>query len=84
MESRFYQELYKGIVIEAGIEIVMKDVPEGVEVTHRENEMAEYIFVQNFGREKAYISLPEGYQCIYGNDKEEMFPLETKVLKKEK
>lgn len=84
MEERFYQDFYRGVAKEAGILGPMEEVPEGVEITCRENENAKYVFVQNFGRSSVCVKIPEGYECIFGSDNEIMNPLETKVLKKKK
>ena len=84
LEERFYQDLYAGIVQEAEIPLKIRELPEGVEVTCRENEETEYLFIQNFARKPVCVKIPEGYECIYGSMEETMNPLETKVLKKSK
>ena len=80
-EKSFFNDLYKSIVKEAKIPVVMENVPDGVEVTTRSGEMADYIFIQNFARNNVTIEIPEGCEVLYGTLDKEMIPLETKVLK---
>lgn len=84
MEEHFYQDFYASIVKEAGIPLKIEVLPEGVELTSRENSEAEYLFIQNFGRSFASVKMPEGYESIYGKANEDMAPLETRVLKRRK
>lgn len=84
VEEKFYQDFYKDIVKEAKIPMIMENIPEGIEVTTRENDLAEYVFIQNFARESVEVKMPEGYESIYGSAEGEMQPLETRVLKKAK
>lgn len=83
-EKAFYEDFYKSIVKEAEIPLLFESLPEGVEVTSRENDKAEYIFVQNFARKPVEVKFPEGYVNMIGSMDEVMSPLETKVLKKTK
>ena len=57
-EQSFYDELYRKIVKEAGIERVIKHIPEGVEVSTRKAADTEYIFIQNFNRQPVEMNLP--------------------------
>jgi beta-galactosidase len=67
-EQGFYDELYRKIVTEAGVERLIKHIPNGVEVTTRKNAENVYIFVQNFNRQPAEINLPtEKYPVWLGD-----------------
>ncbi len=51
MEEAFYEDFYKKLITQKGIEtIINRDIPEGVEVTSRESDEYNYIFIQNFNR----------------------------------
>lgn len=84
LEQNFYQDFYRAVVKEAELPLWIEELPEGVEVSCRENENAEYLFVQNFRRDAVSVNVPEGFTCIYGKAEEMMMPLETKVLKRVK
>ena len=48
-EQAFYDDLYRSICQEAGVKgPIREDLPEGIEVTTRHTDEAEYIFIQNF------------------------------------
>lgn len=83
-ETRFYKDFYKKIVTEAKVELPIEEIPEGVEVTSREKEGVEYLFIQNFARNLVTVKIPDGYEVLYGSREEVMKPLESKVLKKSK
>ncbi len=60
-EQSFYDDLYENLVREAGIICGWNaKIPEGVEVTSRENEEYVYWFVQNYNRAEVEIEIPEG------------------------
>ena len=84
MEPDFYRDFYTRITKEAGVKSVLEFVPEGVSVTVRENETAEYVFIQNYAREAQAVATPNGYEVLYGAQGEILQPLQTKVLKKAK
>ena len=84
MESDFYRDFYTRITKEVGVKSVLESVPEGVSVTVRENETAEYVFIQNYAREAQAVATPNGYEVLYGAQGEILQPLQTKVLKKAK
>ena len=50
----------------------------------KENEDTEYLFIQNFGEKTETVSVPEGYEVLYGSDSEIMAPLTTRILKGKK
>ena len=83
-EGRFYDDLYRKIVQKIDMQLLMEEVPEGVEINRRENSDAEYLFLQNFGRNAVSVEIPNTYECIFGSMSEEMQPLETRVLKRGK
>ena len=82
MELDFYRDFYTRITKEAGVKPILESVPEGVSVTVRENETAEYIFIQNYAREAQTIAIPNGYEVLYGSQDKIFHPLQTKVWKK--
>lgn len=84
-EQGFYDEVYRKIAGEAGVKRTISHIPEGVEVTSRETQDAEYIFVQNFNRQPAEIRLPvEEYPVWLGVYDGTIDRLGTVVLKKKK
>ena len=83
-EQSFYNDFYQKLVQEVGLHGVwMEEIPEGVEVTSRSGEKAEYIFLQNFNRIAVQVNLPEG-KILFGNKNGRMEPLDNIVVKVEK
>ena len=83
-EQKFYDDLYAEIVEKAGVSrILTQDIPEGIEVSSRRGEDAEYIFVQNF-RPETVDFRPEVEDCevLFGEVTGAMAPFSTIVLKK--
>ena len=57
------------------------EIPYGVEVTTRQNETREYLFLQNFTRETTSVSVSwSDYVCLTGNFDGTLAPYETVVL----
>lgn len=84
-DQEFYDDFYAKAAAEAGIELVVSDIPKGVEVTTRENDKAVYVFVQNFNRKTVEVKLPvEEYALWQGEYDGTMKSLSTVVLKKNK
>lgn len=82
-EQSFYDELYRKIVKEAGIERVIKHIPEGVEVSTRKAADTEYIFIQNFNRQPVEMTLPVSeYSVFMGEYDGTIGAYGTVVLKK--
>lgn len=80
----FYDDFYRKIVNEAGIELPVEKIPAGVEVTRRASKEAEYLFVQNFNREPVSMELPIGkYQLLLGDYDGSVARFGTVVLKKQ-
>lgn len=71
-DKEFYEDFIGSLLDKAGIEgVVSGEIPEGLEITTRENETERYYIYQNFGKMAVQPVLPEGkFECIYGNDKE--------------
>lgn len=83
MEQEFYNDFYKAVAKEVKMGLLFAEIPEGVEVTTRENEKAQYIFIQNFSRVCREMALPIGeYELFLGNYKGKLSPLDTIILKK--
>lgn len=67
-EQRFYDDLSRRLVEEQKMEVILPDIPDGVEVTTRENESELYIFIQNYNEFPIAIKLDEDkYSLINGN-----------------
>ena len=85
MEQGFYDDFYEMAAAEANIVSPVKNIPEGIEVTTRENEEAVYVFVQNFSRKEERIVLPtEEYPLWMGEYDGTVKSLDTVILKKQK
>lgn len=82
MEERFYEEFYEKAAEEAGIERTLAFIPEGVSVSTRENDTAQYLFIQNFSRETVAVPAAEEYEVLYGGQDEVLRPLAGRVLKR--
>lgn len=82
-EQGFYDELYRKIAAEAGIKRIIRHVPNGVEVTTRQTDQTEYVFVQNFNRDPIEIKLPtDEYQVWTGSYDGTIGGFGTVILKK--
>ena len=80
-EQAFYDDFYERLTKEAGISpILPTEIPDGVEVTSRSGENADYIFFQNFNRHDVKVQLPEG-EVIFGDKEGNMKPLGNIVVK---
>ena len=82
-EQGFYDELYRKITADADVKRVITHIPNGVEVTTRKTQDAEYVFVQNFNRMPVEIKLPtDTYQVWMGNYDGIIEKFGTVILKK--
>ena len=80
-EHAFYQDFLKSLVAELFPERPVMEIPYGVEVTTRQNETREYLFLQNFTRETTSVSVSwSDYVCLTGNFDGTLAPYETVVL----
>ena len=80
-EHAFYQDFLKFLVAELFPERPVMEIPYGVEVTTRQNETREYLFLQNFTRETTSVSVSwSDYVCLTGNFDGTLAPYETVVL----
>ncbi|MFT4104517.1 MAG: beta-galactosidase [Lacrimispora sp.] len=86
----FYDDLFRKAVDEAGIRpLVEGSIPEEVEVTSRESEQYEYLFLQNFSQTPAMLeqellnSFSEG-RLLLGeiSGRGEMAPYETVIIRR--
>ena len=66
-EAGFYDDLYAAILDMTDIENPLGiDIPEGIEVTCREDEKQRYIFVQNFNAHAVCLDIPQkDYKVLY-------------------
>lgn len=84
-EEDLYGDLCRRAALDAGIELVWKDLPEGLEVSTRENEQTEYLFIQNFNPfAVAWNEIPDQWQQIYGEASEDLPGFGTKVYRRRK
>lgn len=82
-EQKLYDVLYRSIITDMEIELCMEQIPDNIEVNIRKSADAEYLFVQNFSREKIEIKLPlETYEILYGVYDGSILGLDTVILKK--
>ena len=82
-EQGFYDDFYAHLMQQLNITpLVSGIVPEGVEVSGRSGDGADYIFVQNFRNAVTDIRCMklEG-QILYGRNMEELLPYESLVVK---
>lgn len=82
-EQGFYDELYDCLIKRTGIiPLIEGTVPEGIEVSGRSSETADYIFVQNYTSEFTDIREMELQgEILYGRNKEGLEPYGSLVLK---
>ena len=82
-EQGLYDEVCRKLAEEAGVERIVEEVPEGVEVTMREQkDGTRYVFVQNFNREAVAVKLPiERYPVWQGTYDGTIGSWKTIVLK---
>ena len=82
-EQGLYDEVCRKLAEEAGVERIVEEVPEGVEVTVREQkDGTRYVFVQNFNREAVEVKLPiERYPVWQGTYDGTIGSWKTIVLK---
>ena len=79
-EQAFYDDLYRLILSEAGVKpILAGSIPEGIEVTSRETEEGEIIFIQNFGEKEEEITLPDG-RVLFGRADGKLAPMDNVVI----
>lgn len=84
-EEAFYQDLYQKIIRQQNITPLLLEIPEGVEVTSREDEKNRYLFIQNFNREAILVKLPEeNAEILFGEYDGRVEAFGTVVLKMEK
>lgn len=85
-EQKFYDDLYAGIVAEAGIRKVFSgEIPEGIAVSVRTDAENEYIFIQNYNAQPtAFLPEMEDAELMLGELTGEMKPFSTAVLKRKK
>lgn len=83
-EQAFYDEVISKIVKDTNVEVPIKDVPEGIEITSRKSQENTYVFVQNFNNEALEIELDTGNaEIIFGDYSEgKIQRFGTIVLKK--
>ena len=59
--------------------ILAGSIPEGIEVTSRESEEGELIFIQNFGEKEEEITLPDG-RVLFGRADGKLAPMDNVVI----
>ena len=83
-EQKFFDNVYEEIVTKAGVERPLKQaIPEGIEVSTRQSNGVEYIFIQNFNKvPTAFTPELNGAQVLFGEVTGEMKPFSTIILKR--
>lgn len=82
-EKDFYNDLCRKVSEAAGVKSLWVNLPEGVELSTRQNEKAEYLFIQNFNPSVVeWDEVPEQWQQIYGEVSEKLPGFGTKVYKR--
>lgn len=80
-EQAFYDDFYQELIRKSDISCLLPNrPPEGVEVTSRETENAEYLFLQNFSNKEKAVDYPKG-NILYGKGGDCLLPLEGVVVK---
>lgn len=83
--AEFYQKFYKDLVEKNAIDICATDIADGLEVTKRESEDAEYLFLQNFNIDAVPMpNIPVGFEALLGNADREIPGYGNVVLKRKK
>ncbi len=84
-EQAFYDDVCARIAEEALIRRPVIDIPDGVEITTRENDTDKYLFVQNFNRQAVEVALPmQEYAVFLGQYDGSIPSYGTVILKKRK
>ena len=84
-EQSFYDDFCKKLLGDQKSELFASEIPEGVEVTTRENDKESYVFVQNFGEEPVELHLAKtGYSPLAGTYDGTVGKYGTVVFHKEK
>ena len=85
-EEAFYDDFIAALMKEKSIKApVTGAIPEGLEVTTRENDTVRYYFYQNFADHAVKLPLPEGaFESIFGDAEAELKPLGMVVLKEKR
>lgn len=84
LEQDFYNDFYRMLAEKAGLAAPVKwEIPAGVEVSTRQNQEAQYLFVQNFNAEAVKIPLQEETgEALLGEKADQIPGYGTVVLKR--
>lgn len=66
-ENRFYDDLYQAIITRQHIHPILDAIPEGIEVSSRNGETCEYVFIQNFTNAPIPVAIPDGAKILAGD-----------------
>lgn len=85
-EKEFYEEFIGRVLEDSHISgPVKEEIPRGLEITTRETDAVRYYIYQNFGEDSVIPPLPgEGFECVFGSEREALPPLGFLVLKSAK
>ena len=67
-EQKFYDDFYKAVAKQAGVQPLLDEVPDGVLCQKRVKGDKEYLFVMNFSCEERTVSVPEGADLLSGKE----------------
>lgn len=65
-EQAMYDDLFELIAAKLAIPRLLEEMPDGLLVSSRRSESAEYVFVQNFSPEPKILQIPEDARLLYG------------------
>lgn len=82
-EEALYRDLYHQILKAAGTWTPVRKLDGGVEICSRESGENKWLFLMNFGRETAAVTMAEGLrtECVYGDFDGTLKPLSGAVLR---
>lgn len=66
-EEAFYNDFYREMVSRTGLSPILPHLPEGLEVSSRQDPENEYIFVQNFTDEAIALPAPADAALLFGD-----------------
>ncbi len=65
-EQAYLDAFYKKLLVDANVAPILANLPVGVQAVTRENEQGKYLFVMNFTRKPAAVTLPQGIDALTG------------------
>ncbi len=82
MSGEFYVDAYEAIARSVGIEPIISDIADGLEVCSRFDGEHEYVFVSNYKDEPVRVNIPVDAKMLYGEADSEIASRTTIVFEK--